>query len=213
MREGNPASRLDRAHHRFDLLRRTEAVTWMRDAGNRDRVDWDEGWQPTTDIHETAKRFQMGYPPVDHIARNQTRDVLFQTVLLDLPTGETWNHRAIFRAGKPCNPVTDRLIYPRDDRDITGCPFGDPKRTLLPRNDPPIAAHINNQVVLRITDDRPTFQNFSGELCLLKRSQRFKRLSVCSGVEQHAFGFEMKHFEAPPLCTYHTICGPVMRCR
>ena len=79
---------LDSGHDGADVLTGSEAVAGVRDAGDRNAVDGNEGWDAATDIHKAPERLQMGDPCGDDVAGSQGGQQLLPTEQLSLTAGE-----------------------------------------------------------------------------------------------------------------------------
>lgn len=144
----------------------------------------------------------MGDTRVDDVAGDEGRDIIVLALLLDRAAGQLGDNGAVGRFDKAGDAVADRFVDSGDDGDVAGGALRDPERRFVARDDSAPCAHVHNQVVVGVADDRAAFQDAPRGVRLLKGAQRVERLPVRRGIYQQSFRFVVWHFVSPPLSTY-----------
>ena len=113
--------------HPFDygenILTDPETISGMRDSGNGNRVNGNEGDDSASDVHETAKGLQMGYPGWNNISGAQFCQVFSPAFFLDLPSGKDGDIRSGRILADFGNSEADGFVYLGNNGDIPGSAF------------------------------------------------------------------------------------------
>ena len=144
---------LDSGHDGADVLTGSEAVAGVRDAGDRNAVDGNEGWDAATDIHKAPERLQMGDPCGDDVAGSQGGQQLLPTEQLSLTAGEDGGNAAVGVLLEMLHQKADRLVDPRKQRNVPGAAVADADGSFTARDASLTEAEVHNQVMLLGADN------------------------------------------------------------
>lgn len=176
-----------------DVLSRRKPRVRVRNARYGDAVDGQQRAYPRADVAECAERLHVRDAGVDNIAADERREIFPAAVLLHAAAAEDGICFALLIRVEPGYAENNRLVHPRDQRDIAHAPVLDSERALVFRYYAAHAAEVNMEIVLAVAQHGSALERSPAFACLPEQCRRAEYPGVLRRRQQCSLGFEAGH--------------------
>ena len=132
----------------------------MGDSRNGNIVYGDQRRHAAADVHKRAERLKVRHPGLGHVARREVAEAVGEAFLLHLRAGKN-GHNVLSVPCNVYNAESHRLVDPRDDGDFPRRPLPDAHSRLLAGHEPGESAHLYEQIVVLVAQNRAPLQDRS----------------------------------------------------